>query len=396
MRAVACVPLAALLLLCFVASTRAQEPVRPAVPPTSTTERRFTFEPPPAVSETEPTALFTSDEYLREFVRRYGPEVATMRVSDAGDRLGRSCHHRAHDLGRIAFDLFGPEAFALVGLACQGGAMHGVTTGALEGRTADDLARDIGALCATSEGAFLRGRCVHGIGHGLMIALEYELTEALELCDTLAEEADRTACHHGVFMENVDGGLSTTMAHKSHYLRQDDAHYPCSVLEQPYVVPCYFFQASHMYDVLGRDFGRVAAECATVPAIALKACFQSMGRVVSEQTVGRPDAAIETCGLIAASAERPNCLEQVVLNWFWGASRADVALQLCGLLEGPEALTCYWSIAWQGIEVFPDLAEYQTFCARFATGYGWLCNAVQGEKAKGNAAGGSGTSGPGR
>jgi hypothetical protein len=182
-------------------------------------------------------------------------------------------------------------------------------------------------------------------------------------------------------MENVDGGRSGAMIQQSPYLRKDDPHFPCNALTEEYLSPCYFFQASQMYDVLGGDFAAIARECGTVPDSAQHACFQSMGRAVSGHLRGQPRRAIEMCGLISASPHRSGCLEQVVLNWFSGTSGAEVALEFCGLVESDAAFSCYYAIAWQASEVYSEPESYTRFCGAFKSDYLWLCDMVKQQKA---------------
>ncbi len=340
-------------------------------------EGEIEFDPPPGLSSDELASLFTDNQYLIRFIWQYGPEATVLKVAEAEEYVAVDCHHRAHEVGRLAYALFGARALAFAGHWCQAGAMHGATEGLLLDHGTDDLVHDVDVFCQFSRNGFFRHQCLHGIGHGLMAWVEYDLPEALDHCDVLPDEEDRNSCLSGVFMENVDRGLSGAIEHQSHYLRADDPHYPCTILEDKYVGPCYFYQTSHMYDVFAGDFGAIARECATVPEFAQSMCFRSMGRDVGNQLRGQPRRGIEACGLVSNKSRRLDCLEEAVQDRFWDRSGADGALEFCRLVQGAdENERCYWKIAWRASQLFETEGEFREFCNSFERDYLWLCEFV--------------------
>ena len=336
-----------------------------------------TFDPAPPLSPAQLSQLLTDDDYLIRFMQKHGPEAAGLGVAEAAASAGEDCHHRAHQLGRLAYALFGPRAFALASHTCQAGAMHGATEEFLRERGMGTLGSDVDALCQEAHNQFFRHQCLHGVGHGLLAWVEYELPEALDLCDGLLVAEDRDSCFSGVFMENIDGTLAGAMGHQNHYLRNDDPHFPCNAVADRFVPSCYFLQTSHMYVVFDGDFGAIAAECAKVPDSAKRLCFRSMGRDVGNHLRGQPQKAIDACGLVATLSHRLDCLEEAVQDRFWEVSGAEEVLEFCRLLEGAdENERCYWKIAWRASQLFESEAGYREFCSRFEEDYRWLCDLV--------------------
>jgi hypothetical protein len=404
------------------AGPSAQRPLAAGVP-------ALAFEPLPPLAEIPATRLFEDDAYLQDFIERHGPAAATIAVRDLAETAGVThCHDRAHQIGRMAYDLFGAQAFAFAGHSCKSGAMHGVTESFLSERGTQDLAADVELLCATVVRDFFRHQCVHGVGHGLLGWVSYELPEALEFCDGLGQPADRESCYSGVFMENISGSLAggmagsemehagahhhadasvassggassgenagrgsaeanmvpetaggaTPIARNAQYLRPDDPHYPCTDVEERYVNACYSVQTYHMLTVYDNDFGAVANECSSLATASLQdICFSSLGRDVGNNFIGNPAGAIATCDAIQ-SAYRLNCLEEVVQDWFWEESSAGVALDFCGRLteDFDEGVRCYWQIAWRGSDLYATPQHYRTFCGKFDQNYAWLCDFV--------------------
>ena len=161
---------------------------------------------PEGVSSGEAVDLFRDDALLARFTEEYGPANTVRLLSETGDRTGVDCHPRAHQLGRIAYELFGSAAFSLSGHERHSGGYHGATEAFFHAWGTANLDTDIEAICGDSLNSFFRHQCVHGVGHGLMAWTSYEIFDALDLCDLLRDASDRLSCYSGIFMENVVGG----------------------------------------------------------------------------------------------------------------------------------------------------------------------------------------------
>ena len=334
----------------------------------------LTFAPMAPLTPEEALILFGDDAALREAIETYGPSAVVGELSRTGDVLGINCHQRAHTLGRLAYNLYGATAFSLSAHQCQSGSYHGATEAMFRERGTSDLAKDVQAICSDTTNVFFRFQCIHGIGHGLMAWTNYELVEALDICeslkDTLRGRADITSCYSGVFMENVVGGLSGAMGHYTRYLSGADHHYPCNILEgEGRVKSCYFYHTSHMIKLFRNDFRTLAVACSEAPEFAQPQCFQSMGRDVGQQTRGYPDQAIERCYYILDRAYQLDCIEGAVQDWFWEASGADIALSFCHTLIGSDAKErCYITIMRRAKNILqPD--ELTAFCNQVEPGY---------------------------
>ena len=309
-------------------------------------------------------ALLQDDDLVRRYLQDHGPAATIELIAETALQTGVDCHGRAHELGRMTYDLYGASAFSLSGHECHSGGYHGATEALFRDRGTANLQADIAVVCANASNGFFRHQCIHGVGHGLMAWTGYEIFDGLELCDALGTVGDRQSCYSGVFMENVVGGLSGSMGHFTDYL-SDDPHYPCNVLDEKYVASCYFYQTSRMVQLVGGDFERVAAACAEAPTSSRRLCFQSMGRDVGGSTRGDPARAIVSCSYVDDPENRIECLEGAVQDSFWDPSGADNALGFCGLLKvDGEVDRCYATIVGRAHDIYPDRADLAAFCAR--------------------------------
>jgi plastocyanin len=328
------------------------------------------FETPGEIDVGEMIRLFHDDDQLGEFIRRYGPANTVHLLSENRAQVGGDCHQRAHDLGRVAYAAFGAAAFSLSGHECQSGGFHGATEALFRDHGAATLGTDVALICGNRMNSFFRHQCVHGVGHGLMAWTNYELIEALELCESLETDTDQLSCFSGTFMENVVGGLSGIMGHFTDYL-SDDPHYPCNVLDERQMQACYFYQTSRMVQLFGGDFAKVAAACAAAPESAHYTCFQSMGRDVGAAARGNPQQAVAFCGFVESPGRRSDCLAGAVQDWFWDENGADDALSFCTFVEdGTVRGRCYRTLLDRSQSIYATAAGVDAFCRRIEEWYG--------------------------
>ena len=334
------------------------------------------FDAPPDLTPKALTDLFTNDILLKRYVEQYGPTNTVRLIEEAGRVVGELCHERAHETGRLSYEMFGAAAFALSSHECEAGAFHGATEAMFKARGTANLESDVRVICGTSDVFFFRLQCIHGVGHGLMAWTSYELYDSLDLCDRLETDRDQRACYSGVFMENVVGGLSGTMGHYTEYLSDDDPHYPCNALTDRYVAPCYLYHSTRMLLMFEYDYDRVADECANAPEIGRYDCFESYGRDLAAISLGDPRKGLNLCRDTVDNPTHTSwCIAGSVQARFWETDKAEEALEMCSLTEGEEEMNaCYWMISIRGSELFPKGPELDAFCARLESTYQVWCS----------------------
>ena len=314
--------------------------------------------------------IFQDDVALYSYVRKYGAAKTIQYLYGLEDQLG-DCHQAAHSTGGFAYEISEAQAFHTCSAECHSGCYHGATEAYFRDHGTLDLAADLAVICSLDLNEFIGHQCYHGVGHGLMAFSDYELFEALGLCDLIP--GWESSCYSGVYMENVVGGLAQDQGHHTQYLN-DDPHFPCSIVSKRYRLSCYGYQTSRMMQLFDGDFSAIARECSEVEDEYLRKCFVSMGRDVGGVNVNNIRGAINDCNAAAQGEPRNLCLRGAVQNFFWVPEGQDEALEFCGLLEAQdEKGECYDMIFNRAPLVIESASGLKTFCLKAEPAYQETC-----------------------
>ncbi len=252
----------------------------------------------------------------RETKAGVGGAMGLLKAMARADRqVEREGHAFAHGIGingyLLAEDVSVPFGQCTSDFAS--GCNHGVIQAYLESQDAVDSV-SANALCApyrteTGSRAYLF-QCVHGMGHGFQMMYSGDLPKALSSCDLLADGWDRESCYGGAFMENIMGEIAphhpATKLVESHQhehpgqarfkaLDSTDLLYPCSIMEQKFLRPCYEIQTSAILYFAKRSLPKAAAACGTAPEDMQPICFAGLGRDISSRAVRDPAKSIRYC-----------------------------------------------------------------------------------------------------
>lgn len=258
----------------------------------------------------------------------------------------------------------------------QSGCYHGVIQSYLTATGEVDSLRTV-ALCdeiaLRGQELWLRFQCVHGLGHGLEMAWNWDLPRALRGCDWLVTQWDRESCYGGAFMENsvasTPGGHHTSVRaleatttgtdeHAAHqhgptgaapFMMRDstDALYPCSVVGTRYGHACYTSHGSILLASSGNDFGQAAAACDRAPEAFRGECYLSLGTNASGWTLQDTPKVIAHCSH-GDEAFRPWCFVGAVKNYIDVTARVEDGIAFCSEVPGgPSRQRCWRAVGEQ-------------------------------------------------
>jgi hypothetical protein len=270
-------------------------------------------------------------------------------IADGGP-VEKGCHRIAHAIGSASLarnDGNVARTFAEGRASCWSGYYHGVLERALVDvkdysvASLGAVARDLCDDAEVREIRWLLYQCIHGLGHGLMIATGYDLPRSLDTCERLSSNWDRTSCKGGVFMENI----STSYGVRSKWVKgAEDPVYPCQVVEEDDKLYCYLMVTSHVLRVLDWDWGRTAEICSQVEVGWVDTCFQSFGRDASGSTRQSPERILELCAVAAPYGGEDNCISAAAKDMTANYARGTEAAGLCEQAPAEHRGGCYYAI----------------------------------------------------
>lgn len=286
----------------------------------------------------------------QNLVRNSGVQAALEELKDEykkNEFVRSNCHPLVHVIGSAAVELYGdlPATYAQGDPFCSSGYYHGATATFVAKIGAEKMLEEADTLCADlgehqKYSAYHRN-CVHGLGHGFMVAQENELFEALKACDASTDEWERDQCYGGVFMENIMAEGDTD--NPSKYLKVDQLLYPCTDLESRYRNPCYLRQTAYALKMQDNDFSKVFDLCATVEGDHRPACYQGLGRNAAVRNIRysiSDMAEINSTSMLCTIGEdyeaRSNCIIGAVQSLINTYNSDAWAKALCDSFDGAD------------------------------------------------------------
>ena len=341
----------------------------------------------------------------------------------------RDSHVYAHGIGIAAYADAETvsRTFAQCTPAYQSGCYHGV----IQAWFADSSVRQAGldsaalnTLCADlrdPDEAWVLHQCGHGMGHGLMAVHANHLLKALDDCDLLASDYEKSACWGGAFMENIvsataphhtgsartasaaghgDGGHhgaegdhgghgDASAGHDGHgeasehahgtaeafkALDADDPHYPCTVVKEHHRTSCYMMQTSAVLFANRGDFRGAAEFCTTAADETLRdVCFVSLGRDAVAWANEDHRAGLRMCDA-APERFRPSCIVGITKNLVDRTADPESGFAFCrGLEAGRGRDACYRAVGEEISLLDPTTAGRTRACEAAGPEHAVLC-----------------------
>jgi plastocyanin len=269
-------------------------------------------------------------------------------VEESGGGSVYDCHQQAHHIGRVGYKLFKEKTFQECNASCHSGCYHGAMERFLNEKGTLNLAQNIESICDTFSTHFGNFECLHGVGHGVLAYLDYDLPGAIQECRKLKDEFSQRSCYGGMFMENVLTGQglgASTKDHETTWINKTDPYFPCNKIDADRNVQeeCYLMQTSWMLTINGYDFDKVQDICLKAPSPYRSTCFKSFGRDASGHTLRNPQKIIEICSKVPRTADYyQQCAigaVNVIID-FWGPNLKNQASELCTLFDEPGKGAC--------------------------------------------------------
>jgi hypothetical protein len=253
---------------------------------------------------------------------------------------------------------------------CASGFYHGVLERALATVPDKKLGRYARTVCtgpAVTRVQFVAYQCVHGLGHGLMLHMGYDLPSALKVCDKLATAWDRSSCTGGVFMENIASSYGIT----SKWLKDDDLIYPCNAVAVRHKLYCYLMATSRILPKVNYDWDEAARICRTAEEGWVATCFQSYGRDASGMSLQQAEGILGICA--KAGDMEVECIFGAARDVANSDADGERAVRLCDAVREGLLRYCYWAVGTILGTLHTAQADRSRACRALSGAYGRDC-----------------------
>lgn len=262
-----------------------------------------------------------------------------------GDAVIRgSCHRIVHAVGSDAFQRLGWSAMAAEdGQVCGYGYKHSVIIGSLQDLREPAAVADLCSGPSFSRSQYRHWHCLHGVGHGLMVANGYDLFRALGECERMRSAFDQETCASGVFMENsVANELPPGEAPP--YWQPDEPFSACYRVAERHRPPCFRFQGAGFAIHAADKGGQPATVCQGISSTAYRReCFAGLGgafAVISDFDIGKT---IASCSMVPDGMRRP-CLETAAVVFIEQRQNPMDGAGLCRRAPSDLRTSCFSSV----------------------------------------------------
>lgn len=272
-------------------------------------------------------------------------------------QLYGGCHPITHWIGSAGLIHFKNDvgaAFVAGNDTCASGYYHGVVERAFFGAPLDEnsLWAVSERLCdapAISAVAYLSIQCFHGLGHGLMLATDYDLPVSDAICGRYADSLAAGSCYLGLFMENFDGSYGVT----SPWVVDGDLGSVCASLDGPQRdiarSACYNGMIYRIARRSGRNapWAEYVDACESIDPIYAGACYNGFGReVYTKYSIDfvRQHAAMRQACLAAPPEGALRCVIGVAGHVSYTDGDGSRAAGFCNEFEGEYRAGCFGEI----------------------------------------------------
>lgn len=277
-------------------------------------------------------------------------------------------HLIAHTIGNILYKQKGVGAIRFCTTEFRNACAHTVVIGTLLDKGTSALAK-ISSICKTAPGgAGAYGMCFHGLGHGVLAYVGYDMAKAVEMCTTIGSKeygyVETSECVGGVMMEMIDGvhDKKAWEAQKGNYFRKDNPLYPCDqdFIPESAKYNCYNYLTPHLWEYVGADLGNptdanfvsafdYCAKIGNKDEAYKDACYGGFGkefttlaksrdiRKIAEMTTPQLQSVYKWCLLANNTNGTASCIRQATNSLYWGGeNKPEAAIGFCNVIDNQD------------------------------------------------------------
>lgn len=342
-------------------------------------------------------------EYFKKLSEDKGALFAFEVLGKAYLTPGTDLHVLAHVVGDELYKQYGIQGIKYCTKSFGSACSHSIVGGALFEHGPSSLSEIAKGCKEVSGGLEAYGMCYHGVGHGVLAYVEYDLPKAVALCGRVGMGTteqygqEGVECVGGVIMELISGGghdKKTWARVSPQYLKDDDPLYPCDspIIPEESKGMCYMYLTPHLFKATGGDaksptpavFKTAFQYCAKIPIAETKkrmACYGGFGkefpairadhdlRVVAEMSDAKLKEIFSWCALSQDASGTQSCSDTVLSALYWGGENVVTApVRYCSLVADKGMQShCFETLEGMVFPHMQDAVAQRSFCATLGT-----------------------------
>jgi len=239
-------------------------------------------------------------------------------ITDSLLKAGNTCHGIGHPLGKFLYNYKGDlsQALLLTDRTCGGAILHGIMqeyfkTMSLtdDGTSAFNIASNVCNEIFGITYSQTRRECAHGVGHGLVIANNFDGLTAMKKCGGFEDGFTHRACIEGASMEHVSAYSSNNGNFDEH-----NVLFPCSELVEKNEGACYTSHAKYILNKVSKSAYDAFKEChKDQNEIHVRYCYYGIGSMQGVYFKNELEKIVSACqqGNIKY---QPHCFEGALIR----------------------------------------------------------------------------------
>ena len=283
------------------------------------------------------TEVFTKRDFIEfeKYIRNVGALKGYEILKSYYVNNEPDAHDFAHIIGQVAFEKQDIGGFKVCDSLYNYGCYHGFMQVYLT-KYGISAVKNMENSC-TALGNIHAPSCLHGIGHGLMMEANYDLSRSLTNCEILLQNS-KTYCVDGVFMERIVGSMLTE--NQKIKTTEENILEPCRSIDKKYQRECWRNQVSVWFAYFGNDSTKVGAYCASLNNEYWEICFETIGLINVQNFGGNYDLLYGQCQIVNQDAAS-YCLIGEMKELLFEGKSTDVAYNLCNYTSIAQKQKCF-------------------------------------------------------
>jgi hypothetical protein len=310
-------------------------------------------------------------------------------------------HLLGHIVGDILYKQQGAKGITHCTPDFRNACSHTIVIGTLLEKGPDSFS-EIADLCRKAPGGpGAYTMCFHGLGHGVLAYNDYELPQAVKMCEKsgTGNGGEYTECVGGTIMEMIAGVHDREMwkEKSKKYFKDSDPLYPCSASFIPDVAKglCYTYLTPHLFQAAGSDlrsptpdeFKKAFTFCEPLTGNSRYACFSGFGkefvvlgqdrdiRAIDKMTDEQFKKVYDWCSLAKPQDGKDACVISELNSIFWGGENDPLAsVRFCALADKEKGNEMCTAALISNVERFiSDRASRERICSAMSSTYQEEC-----------------------